>query len=223
MPDLLPAIVVSLKVSFSALFLSWPWAIGMAWILATREFYGKSALLTLMMLPVVVPPIMMGYLLLLFFSPHGPVGNFLESWGMQIPLTQNGAILAAMVVGWPYLLSHARQSFLQLDRRLLGAAANLGASPLQCLAKIAIPMVLPGILTGGLFALARGLGEFGATLILAGSIPGQTQTMTLLVYQLMESPHREDEALVLVGCMLLFVAMILVSIEFLGRKRSYLG
>lgn len=172
-----------------------------------------------MMLPAVIPPVVTGYLLLLVLSPQGVLGRFLVSWGLVVPLTQKGAILAAMVVGWPYLLSNARQAFLQLDRRLLGAAANLGASAARRLFEVAIPMVLPGILTGGLLALARGLGEFGATLVLAGSIPGETQTMTLLIYQLMESPHREDEAFALVGCLLLLVAFILVGVESLGRRR----
>jgi molybdate transport system permease protein len=210
--------IVSLKVSCWALLVSWPWAILFAWILATQEFRGQSLLLSVMMLPAVIPPLVMGYLLLLVLSPQGGVGQHLASWGVKVPLTQKGAILAAMVVGWPYLLANARQAFLQLDRRLIDAAANLGASPLRRLIAVAIPMVLPGILTGGLLALARGLGEFGATLVLAGSIPGETQTMTLLIYQLMESPHREDEAFVLVGCLLLLVAFILITVEYLGRR-----
>ena len=221
MDSFLTPILVSLEVSLWSLGIAWPGAILLAWFFATRDFRGKSFFLSLMMMPAVMPPLVIGYLLLLALRPQSPLGGFLAAWGIQVPLTQKGAILAAMVVGWPYLFAHARQAFLSMDRRLLEAAANLGVSPARCLVKIAIPLVLPGILTGGLLAWARGLGEFGATLVLAGSIPGETQTITLRIYQLMESPLREKEAWILVGWLLLWVILVLAWVETVSRTRRF--
>ncbi|HUE63429.1 MAG TPA: ABC transporter permease subunit, partial [Rhizomicrobium sp.] len=178
----------SFAVAFWAVLLSLPPAIAVAFLLS-RRFSGKLALDGLVHLPVILPPVLTGFLLLLLFGRRGPIGAFLEqTFGVHLAFTRQGAILATAVMTFPLLVRAIRIAFETTDARLFTAAAVLRASPMDRFLSVALPLAGPGILAGAVTAFAAGMGEFGAVITFAANIPGQTQTLPLAIYSVMQQP-----------------------------------
>jgi molybdate transport system permease protein len=217
------AVRLTLLVAITAVLVSLPLAIGVAWLLAKGRFVGKFVLETVVNLPLVMPPVVTGYLLLVLFGRRGPIGPWLESlFGMRFVFDWKGAALASAVVGFPLLVRPIRQAFEALDDRLLHAAQSLGAKPWDSFFTIALPLALPGVLSGGVLAFARSMGEFGATIMIAGSIPGETRTIPLYVYSQLDAPGGFANAYQLVIVSIAISAAALLMGELLeraGRKR----
>jgi molybdate transport system permease protein len=226
-PDQWQAIRLTLLVSATAVVASVPLAILLGWILAKRQFAGKFLVETLVNLPLVLPPVVTGYLLLATFGRQGPLGSILENtFGVRLVFDWKGAALAAAVVAFPLLIRPIRQAFAAIDDRLIQAARTLGAGPLDVFRSIVLPLARPGILSGCALAFARSMGEFGATIMIAGSIPGQTRTISLEIYNLLDSPGGAAEArtLVLVSILIAAAAMIVGEVlERRGQQRAASG
>ncbi len=210
---------LSLKVAFWSMLASLPVALGLALVLARAQFPGKTLLDGIVHLPLVLPPVVIGYLLLIAFGRKGPIGAFLEEqFGIVFAFRWTGAALASAVMGLPLAVRAMRQSIEAVDRRLEAAAATLGAGPLAVFATVTLPLVVPGILNGMLLAFARSLGEFGATITFVSNIPGETQTLPLAIYGLTQVPGGDAQALRL--CVLAVVLSLgaLVLSEWLLRR-----
>lgn len=188
-------LLLSLKVAFWAVVVSLPVALAFAMLLARADFPGKTLLDGLVNLPLVLPPVVVGYLLLVLFGRNGPVGGFLEAqFGMVFAFRWTGAALAAAVMGLPLAVRAMRQAVEAVDRRLEAAAATLGAGRAWIFASVTLPLIAPGILNGVLLAFARSLGEFGATITFVSSIPGETQTLPLAIYNFTQVPGGDAQA-----------------------------
>lgn len=214
---------LSLMVAVCAVTASLIPAVGIAWLLAKRTFPGKILVETLVNLPLVLPPVVTGYLLLVLFGRRGYLGPWLEGWfGIRFVFDWKGAALASAVVGFPLLVRPIRQAFEAIDTRLLLAAKSLGANPWDAFCSVALPLALPGILSGAILAFARSIGEFGATIMIAGNIPGETRTIPLFVYTQLETPGGFENAirLVVISIVLAAVALLLGDLlERSGRKK----
>jgi molybdate transport system permease protein len=220
---MMQAILISLKVaSVSMLVILLP-GIGLGWLLARRTFPGRSLLHSLLYLPMVIPPVVTGYLTLLIFGANGPVGQWLERHiGLHLAFDWTGAVLVASIVGLPLLVRSVKLSMETVDHRYGDASAVLGAGPLRTFFTVTLPLASPGILAGAVLAFARSLGEFGATVIFAGNIPGKTQTISLAVYSLLQTPDGDAAAMRLAAVsVLLAVAAVLIS-DSLSRRMSVL-
>src|SRR5436305_10498205 len=183
------AVRLSLRIAFWAMIGSLPFGLATAIVLARGRFYGKSLLDSVVHLPLVTPPVVTGYLLLLLFGRNGPLGRFLdESFGIVFAFRWTGAALACAVMGFPLMVRSIRLSLDAVDRRLEAAAGTLGASAPWIFATITLPLILPGILAGMILAFARALGEFGATITFVSNIPGETQTLPTAIYPLIQLP-----------------------------------
>ena len=169
-PSIFSAIRISVLVSILATLFSTPAAIALGWLFARRSFRGKTALSTVVMAPLVVPPVVTGFLLLSVFGANAPVGRFLTDIGLPVPFTLAGAALAALVVGFPLYVISVRNAFEAVDPRYEELSATLGVPPLRTFARTTLPLALPGIAAGAMLAFARSLGEFGATVVLAGNV-----------------------------------------------------
>jgi len=190
-----------------------------AWLLARKQFVGKGLLDILLHLPLVLPPVAVGYLLLILFGTHGPIGGWLQhAFHIEIVFTWKAAVLASAVVSFPLMLRSARISIELVDRRLEEAARTLGASSLRTLLTITLPLSLPGIFAGMVLAFARSLGEFGATIIVAGNILGETQTLPLALYSLLQRPGGEGGALRLVAISILLSYGALALSELVAQR-----
>jgi molybdate transport system permease protein len=217
-PDELEAIRLSLKVAFWAALGSLPPGLLVAYALARWSFPGKMLLDGLVHLPLVLPPVVTGYLLLLTFGRRGPVGAFLaEQLGIVFSFRWTGAALACGVMGFPLLVRAVRLSFEAVDRKLEDAAGTLGASRPWVFATVTLPLALPGVLAGMVLAYAKALGEFGATITFVSNIPGETQTLPSAIYTFTQVPGGEAGALrlTLVSVALSFAALI--ASELLAR------
>ena len=213
------AIALSLKVALAAALGSMPVGILVGWLLARRRFPGKALLDALVHLPLVLPPVVVGYVLLVLLGRNGALGGPLERWfGMGFAFHWTGAALASAVMAFPLMVRAIRLSIEATDRRLEQAAATLGATPLRVFISITLPLAWPGIIAGTVLAFAKALGEFGATITFVSSIPGQTQTLSSAIYGLMQVPGGETGiwrlALVAVAISLL---ALLIS-EWLARR-----
>ena len=217
----LEALSLSLWVSVWAVGLSLAPGIAVAWVLARRRFPGKFLLDGLVHLPLVLPPVVVGYLLLLAFGNSGPLGGVMAGLGLPIAFTWRGAALASAVVAFPLLVRAIRLSIESIDPGLEEAARTLGASPLRVFATIHLPLMAPGILAGGILAFARSLSEFGATVTFVSSIPGQTRTLPLALYSMTQVPGQEGSAmrLCMISVVVAFVTL-LVSEELARRIRA---
>ncbi len=204
---------LSLWVAGVSLALSIIPAIVLGWAMARREFWGKSLLSIILMAPLVLPPVVTGYLLLKVFGRHGVMGPVLEALGLQVAFTRWGAVVAAAVVGFPLLLILVRQAIESVDVRYPAIAQTLGLTPMRAFLRVTLPMAMPGIAAGCVLAFARALGEFGATAMIAGNQPGETQTLALAVYALAEVPGGEDDAAILVWISLGLCALALLAYE----------
>jgi molybdate transport system permease protein len=212
------AVRLTLQVSIVAVLCGLPLAIALGWVLAKRDFPGKFLVETLVSLPLVMPPVVTGFLLLMVFGRQGLLGGFLESWlGLRFVFDWKGAALAAAVVGFPLLVRPIRQAFEAIDDQLIGAARTLGARPLDAFWTVVLPLARPGILSGCVLAFARSMGEFGATNMLAGDIPGETRTLTLLIYALRYSPEGTQQSFRLVLISIFIAALALGASEYLAR------
>jgi molybdate transport system permease protein len=225
-PSELEALRLSLKVAGVSVLASLPVGFMLAWFLARCRFPGKTLLDALVHLPLVLPPVVIGYLLLVMFGRRGPIGQWLEeTFGVVFAFRWTGAALACALMGLPLLVRAIRQSLEAIDRRLESAAATLGASRAWVLASVTIPLALPGIVTGMLLSFARSLGEFGATITFVSNIPGETQTLPLAIYTYTQVPGGDPQALRLCAIsVVLSLAALLVS-EVLVRRanRTILG
>ena len=212
---------LSLKVSLVAMAATLPIAYALAWLLARRSFPGKLLLDALIHLPLVIPPVVTGWLLLLAFGRNGPVGAFLEqAFGIGLVFRWTGAALAAGVMALPLMVRAMRLSIEAVDRRLVEAARSLGAGRWRAFRTIALPLSLPGILAGMVLGFARSVGEFGATITFAANIPGETRTLPLAIYTLLQTPGGELAVtrLAIVSVLLSFAA--LVASEWLVRRAA---
>ena len=188
-------LLLSLKVAFWAMLLTLPVALVLAMLLARAEFPGKTLLDGLVNLPLVLPPVVVGYLLLVLFGRTGPVGSLLETHlGVVFAFRWTGAALAAAVMGLPLAVRAMRQALEGVDRGLEAAAATLGAGRAWIFATVTLPLIAPGVLNGVLLAFARSLGEFGATITFVSSIPGETQTLPLAIYNFTQVPGGDAQA-----------------------------
>ncbi|WP_063656214.1 molybdate ABC transporter permease subunit [Candidatus Arsenophonus triatominarum] len=217
------AIILSLKVSSVAVLVSLPLGILMAWILVRCHFPGKTLLDSLIHLPLVLPPVVVGYLLLLSFGRHGVIGEWLYDWfGFSFTFSWRGAALASAIIAFPLLVRAIRLALEGVDRRLEQAARTLGANPLRVFFTITLPLILPGIIVGMVLAFARSLGEFGATITFVSNIPGETRTIPLAMYTLIETPGAEIAAARLCIIAIILALLSLLFSEWLtrcGRKR----
>lgn len=215
------ALWLSLKIATVSVLGSLPIGFALAWLFAKKQFPGKSLLDAVVHLPLVLPPVVIGYALLLGFGRRGPIGAWLEeTFGIVFAFRWTGAALACAIMGLPLMVRAMRQSLEAIDTRLDAAAATLGANRFWVLATVTLPLGLPGILTGALLAFARSLGEFGATITFVSNIPGETQTLPLAIYSYTQVPGGDAQALRL--CVLsiaLSLAALLVS-EWLVRRAN---
>lgn len=214
---------LTLLVAVTAVAASLPLAVAVGWLLAKIRFPGKFLLETAVNLPLVMPPVVTGYLLLVLFGRRGVLGPLLEgALGLRFVFDWKGAALASAVVGFPLLVRPIRQAFEAIDDRLLQAAQSLGARPWDSFLTIALPLAVPGMLSGGVLAFARSMGEFGATIMIAGNIPGETRTIPLFVYTQLDAPGGFAAAYRLVIVSIAISACALLLGELLdraGRKR----
>jgi molybdate transport system permease protein len=218
-PAELEILGLSVKVALTSVLVSLPLALGLAFLLARADFPGKTLLDGVVHLPLVLPPVVIGYLLLLAFGRNGPVGAFLaEHFGIVFAFRWTGAALASAAMGLPLAVRAMRQSVEAVDRRLEAAAATLGAPPLAVFATVTLPLIMPGVLNGMLLAFARSLGEFGATITFVSNIPGETQTLPLAIYGLTQVPGGDAQALRLCVLAILLSLTALVVSELLLRR-----
>ncbi len=216
---------LSLKIALSATAISLPFAIAVAWCLSRYRFPGRAVLDAIVHAPVVMPPVVVGYLLLLALGTRSPLGHWLdEQFGIRLVFTTKGAIIAAAVMSFPLMVRAIRLTLDTIDRGLEIAARTLGANPLDAFATITLPLMLPGILSGSLLAFAASLGEFGATITFAANIPAETRTLSLAIYTAIQTPGGDAVALKLVGIsMLLAIAALLLAEWSARRIDSWLG
>jgi molybdate transport system permease protein len=195
-PEELTAIRLSLRVAFWAMLGSLPLGVGIGLLLARGRFWGKSLLNVAVHLPLILPPVVTGYVLLLLFGRRGPLGRLLEeSLGIVLAFRWTGAALACAVMGFPLMVRSIRLSIEAVDRRLEDAAGTLGAGPFWVFATITLPLILPGVLAGMILSFARAFGEFGATITFVSNIPGETQTLPTAIYTLTQVPGGDLGAL----------------------------
>jgi len=220
-PDEWTAVRLSLVVATVAMAASLPFGLAFAVVLARRDFWGKSLLNGIVHLPLVMPPVVTGYLLLITFGRKGPVGAFLDQHlGIVFSFRWTGAALACAVMGFPLMVRAIRLSAEAVDARLEDAAATLGANPAWVFATITLPLILPGVIAGMILSFARSMGEFGATITFVSNIPGETQTLPSAIYTLTQVPGGDAGALRLTLISLLISMAALLASEFLARRVS---
>jgi molybdate transport system permease protein len=203
------SIPLSLLVGFSATLLSLPAALFVAWVLERSRAPGRGLLQTLVMLPLVLPPVVLGYLLLKVFSPRGVLGQGLAGLGLPVAFHWLGAVVAAAVVGFPLFVLMISLAMKSVDPRLERMSQSLGRTRWSTFWRITLPLSWPGILSGAAISFARGLGEFGATIVLAGRIPGETETIPLAIYAELDSPGGESR---IVGLVIASIVLCLVGV-----------
>lgn len=209
---------LSLKVSLWAVACSLPAGVACAWVLARCRFPGKILLDGLVHLPLVTPPVVVGYLLLIVLGRNGWLGRLFHEWfGITFTFTWKGAAVAAAVMAFPLMVRAIRLGIESVDRRMEQAARTLGASPARSLFAVTLPLAAPGLLTGLLLAFARCLGEFGATITFVSNVPGQTRTLPLAIYTLLQTPEGETAAAWLAGLSLALAVIALAASELAAR------
>lgn len=220
-PDDWAIISLSMKVSVAAVLATLPFAFLFALLLARGRFPGKLLLDGLVHLPLVVPPVVIGWLLLLAFGPMGPIGGILQSWfGVSVMFRWTGAAIAAGVMALPLMVRAIRLSIEAIDRRLEAAAKTLGADRWHVFLTITLPLSLPGILTGAVLGFARSLGEFGATITFVSNIPGETRTLPLAIYGMLQVPGGDGAVFRLAVISVLLSLIALIASEAMARRAS---
>jgi molybdate transport system permease protein len=220
-PEELTAIELSLRVAFWAMVGSLPLALGMATLLARGRFWGRSALNVVVHLPLVMPPVVTGYFLLILFGRYGVLGRPLaEDFGIVFAFRWTGAALASAVMGFPLMVRSIRLSIDNVDRRLEDAAATLGANRAWVWLSVTLPLILPGIIAGMILSFARGLGEFGATITFVSNIPGETQTLPTAIYTFLQVPGGDTGALRLTLVAVAISVVALFASEAVAQRAS---
>ena len=220
-PDEWQALALSLRVGVLSVACALPFALALAWLLSRKRFAGRLLLDALLFLPLVLPPVVTGYALLALFGRHGALGELLAGFGIVVAFRWTGAVIAAAVMGFPLLVLSIRVAFDNMDRRLEAAAETLGAGPLRRFATITLPLSLRGIAAGCVLAFARAFGEFGATISFVSNIPGETRTLPIAIYELLNTPggmpgvHR----LALVSLVVAFAASAIATVVAGGAPR----
>ncbi|CUX32512.1 molybdate ABC transporter permease subunit [Rhizobium oryzihabitans] len=217
-PEEWTAIRLSLWVSSIAMFASLPFGIAVAVALARGNFWGKSLLNGIVHLPLILPPVVTGFLLLVLFGRRGAIGQFLDSWfGIVFSFRWTGAALACAVMAFPLMVRSIRLSIEAVDRKLEEAAGTLGASPFWVFLTVTLPLILPGIIAGMILAFAKAMGEFGATITFVSNIPGETQTLSAAIYTFTQVPGGDAGALRLTIVSVVISMLALLVSEFLAR------
>ena len=211
------AVTLSLVVGLVAAAAGLGPALALGWLLARGHFRGKAVVSALVLVPLVLPPVVTGLLLLRLFGRSAPLGGWLAALGWPVPFTLTGAVIAAVVVGLPVYVMSVRGALEAVDPRYEEVAMTLGASPWQTFRRVTLPLALPGIGAGVVLAVARGLGEFGATAVLAGNMEGKTRTIALAVYALLDVPGEDPRVGQLIGASLGLSVLSLVGYEALNR------
>jgi molybdate transport system permease protein len=218
-PDEWGIIALSLRVALVSVVCSLPVAIVVAYVLARFSFPGKMLFDAIVHLPLVLPPVVVGFALLVLFGRHGPIGSVLDRWfGIVFAFRWTGAALASAVMGFPLMVRAIRLSIAAIDRRLETAARTLGGTRRWVFASITLPLALPGVITGTLLSFARGLGEFGATITFVSNIPGETQTLPLAIYTFTQVPSGDAAALRLSIIAVVLSLVALAASEWLTRR-----
>lgn len=212
------AVRLSLKVASVAMVASLPLALAVAWLLARRDFWGKSLLNGIVHLPLVLPPVVTGYLLLLGFGTKGPIGSVLAEFGLVFAFRWTGAALACAVMGFPLMVRAMRLSLEAVDTRLEQASATLGANAAWVFLTVTLPLTLPGIIAGMILCFAKAMGEFGATITFVSNIPGETQTLPSAIYTLTQVPGGDAGALRLTAISVVISLGALMVSELLARR-----
>jgi len=217
-PELWQIVFLSLRVSLVAMVFTLPLAIGVAYLLARKQFRGWHVLNAVSHLPLVMPPVITGYLLLIAFSPNGWFGGALETIGISFAFNWWGAALAAGIMAFPLVMRPIRLAFEVQEEELLDSAKTLGANRWSAFWSVSLPLAMPGIIAGGVLGFAKALGEFGATITFVSNIPGETQTFALAIYSFLQSPAGDSAALtlVMIGIVISFGAIV-VS-EMLAKR-----
>ncbi|EGA70811.1 molybdate ABC transporter permease protein [Vibrio sinaloensis DSM 21326] len=212
------ALLLSLKVASYTILWLIPIGIGLAWLLAKKSFVGKSLLDSLVHLPLVLPPVVIGYLLLISMGRQGFIGQWLyERFDLVFSFNWKGAVIACIVVALPLMVRSIRLSLESVDHKLEQAAATLGASPFKVFFTVTLPLIIPGIITGTMLSFARSLGEFGATISFVSNIPGETQTIPLAMYSFIETPGAESDAMRLCVISIIIALASMMASEWLAR------
>jgi molybdate transport system permease protein len=224
-PDLTPeewtAILLSLRIALVATLVALPLGIAVAWLLARKHFPGKALLDGLIVLPLVLPPVVTGYLLLVSFGRRGPIGAFLaEHFGIVFSFRWTGAALACGIMAFPLLVRPIRLSFEAIDRKLEDAASTLGANAFWRFVTVTLPLAMPGIIAGSILCFAKALGEFGATITFVSNIPGETQTISAAIYSYTQTPGGDAAALRLVVIAIVIAMAALLASEILARRAT---
>jgi len=220
-PEEWTAILLSIRVAVIATLISTPIGIAVAWLLARRDFWGKAFVDAIIYLPLVLPPVVTGYLLLIMFGKRGLIGSFLaEHVGIVFAFRWTGAALACGVMSFPLLVRPIRLSIEAVDRKLEQAASTLGASPWKVFVTVTLPLALPGVLAGMVLGFAKAIGEFGATITFVSNIPGETQTISSAIYSLIQTPDGDAAAsrLVIISISIAIIALILS--EWFARRAT---
>lgn len=218
-PDEWQAVALSLKVSFWATLLSLPFGLMCALALARGRFVGRDVLNWLVHLPLVLPPVVTGYLLLLTFGRQGPIGSVLDDlFGITLAFQWTGAALAASIMAFPLMVRAMRLAIEAVDPRLEEAAATLGASRIKVFSTVTLPLILPGIIAGAVLAFAKAMGEFGATITFVSNIPGETRTVPSAIYAFLQVPGGETSAIRLVMVAVAIAIGALILSEWLSRR-----
>jgi len=218
-PDEWQILALSVRVAIVSVVCSLPVAVLVALVLARLEFPGKTLLDALVHLPLVLPPVVVGFALLVLFGKRGPIGSLLDAWfGFTFAFRWTGAALASALMGFPLMVRAIRLSIEAVDRRLETAARTLGGSPVFVFASVTLPLALPGIVTGTLLSFARGLGEFGATITFVSNIPGETRTLPLAIYTFTQVPGGDAQALRLSVVAVVVSMLALAASDWLTRR-----
>ena len=218
-PEEWTAVRLSIRVATVAMLASLPVGIAVAYLLARARFPGKSIVNGIVLLPLILPPVVTGYLLLLSFGRRGPIGAFLDQhFGIVFSFRWTGAALACAVMAFPLLVRSIRLSIEAVDRRLEDAAGTLGANPLWVFLFVTLPLILPGIIAGMILCFAKAMGEFGATITFVSNIPGETQTLPSAIYTLTQIPGGESGALRLTLVSIIISMGALLVSEFMARR-----
>ena len=220
-PEEVGIVLLSLRVAVVSVLCSLPIAILAAYVLARTRFPGKILVDAVVHLPLVLPPVVVGFALLVLFGKRGPIGGLLNDWfGIVFAFRWTGAALASAIMGFPLMVRAIRLSIEAIDRRLETAATTLGGSRAWVFASITLPLALPGIITGVLLSFARGLGEFGATITFVSNIPGETETLPLAIYSLTQVPGGDAQALRLSIIAVVLSVLALVASEWLSARAT---
>jgi molybdate transport system permease protein len=217
-PDECTAVLLSLRIAVVATVVALPFGVAIAWALARKDFWGKALVDGLVHLPLVLPPVVTGYLLLIWFGKRGVIGAFLADLGVVFSFRWTGAALACGVMGFPLLVRAIRLSIEAVDARLEDASRTLGASPLRVFATVTLPLALPGIIAGMVLCFAKALGEFGATITFVSNIPGETQTISAAIYTYLQIPGADAAAARLAVVAIVISLIALIASEWLARR-----